>query len=237
MHLIFRVLLRSVVLCVICQALATTALAGMLGDPVPRQRVLHPRFELAGDSFKEEMNGLNDTIEATTGRGLVSVALGLTDWSEVYVRAGLAEFNVRGLGFSGDFGLAYGGGARVRLLRLSWGSVGLAGQYLRFTSDDNNNALRDATWEEMDIALGVGSRRFGAFQFYGGGAYHKSDVTIRDRRSNTNTTIDSKIPGRLFLGVHIYPLADFPGGEFVVNVEARVIGETPQITMGLQYAF
>ncbi|MGE3539474.1 MAG: hypothetical protein AB7N91_18835 [Candidatus Tectimicrobiota bacterium] len=232
-----RVVWLALALSLLCPLGITTALAGMLGYPVPRQRALHPRFELAGDSFKEEMEGLNDTFEATTGRGLATVALGLTDWSEIYARAGLAEFNVRRLGFSGDYGLAYGGGARVRLFRLSWGSGGLAGQYLRFTSDDNNNPLREATWEEIDIALGLGSRRFGAFQFYGGGAYHRSEATIRDRRSNTRTTIDSKIPGRFFVGVHIYPLADFPGGEFVVNVEARVIGETPQVTMGLQYAF
>jgi hypothetical protein len=39
------------------------------------------------------------------------------------------------------------------------------------------------------------------------------------------------------VGVHIYPLTDFPGGQFVVNLEARFIGEIPQVTLGLQYAF
>lgn len=238
MHLIpTRVVRRSLLLGVAFQLWATMALAGMLGDPVPRQRALQPRFELAGDSFKEDIKGLVDNSEVTTGRGLFTAVLGLTDWSEIYARAGLADFNVRRIGFNGEFGLAYGGGARARLLRLSWGGVGLAGQYLRFTSDDNNNPLRSATWEEVDVALGLGSRRFGAFQFYGGGAYHKAEATIRDRRTGIKTKLESKIPGRFFLGVHIYPLVDFPGGEFVVNVEARVIGETPQVTLGLQYAF
>jgi hypothetical protein len=41
----------------------------------------------------------------------------------------------------------------------------------------------------------------------------------------------------MFLGVNIYPLTDFPGGEFAVNLEARFIGEIPQVTLGLQYSF
>jgi len=222
--------------CCLLYALATTAAAGMLGYPVPRQRPLHPRFELAGDSFQEMLNGLNDA-KATSGRGLVTTVLGLTDWSEIYARVGMAEFNVRRVAFEGDFGLAYGGGARLRLFRLSWGSGGLMGQYMRFQNDDNNNVNRDGKWQEVDVALGLGSRRFGAFQFYGGGAYHQTDLTIRDTSLGTRTDLKSKIPGRAFVGVHIYPLTDFPGGEFVVNLEARFIGEIPQVTLGLQYAF
>jgi len=203
---------------------------------VPRQRPLHPRFELAGDSFQETLNGL-DNAKATSGRALLTTALGLTDWSEIYARFGLAEFNVRRVAYDGNFGFAYGGGARVRLLRLSWGSVGLMGQYMRFQDDDNNNVNRDGTWEETDVALGLGSRRFGAFQFYGGGAYHQTDLTIRDKSLGTRTNLKSKLPGRGFVGVNIYPLTDFPGGQFVVNLEARFIGEIPQVTLGLQYAF
>lgn len=231
-----RLLLSSLALWGLLHGLATPTAAGMLGYPVPRQQPLHVRFELAGDSFQERLDGLNDA-KATSGRGLVTTALGLTDWSEIYARFGLAEFNVRKAAYNGDFGFAYGGGARFRLFRLAWGSVGLMGQYMRFTTDDNNNASRDGTWEEVDVALGLGSRRFGAFQFYGGGAYHRTDITIRDKSVGTRTNLDSKIPARLFVGVNIYPLTDFPGGQFVVNVEARFVGEIPQVTLGLQYAF
>ena len=236
MHLRTRLLLLSLALWCLLHALATTAVAGMLGYPVPRQRPLHLRFELAGDSFQETLDGLNDA-KATSGRGLVTIALGLTDWSEIYARFGLAEFNVRRVAYDGDFGLVYGGGARLRLLRLSWGSVGLMGQYMRFRDDDNNNVNRDGTWQEMDVAVGLGSRRFGAFQFYGGGAYHQTELTIHDKSLGTRTKLKSKLPERLFVGVHIYPLTDFPGGQFVVNLEARFIGEIPQVTLGLQYAF
>ncbi|MBM3224698.1 MAG: porin family protein [Candidatus Tectomicrobia bacterium] len=216
--------------------LALHAVAGTIGYPVPRLKPLHARVELVGDSFQENLQGLNDP-RATTGRGLLTAAFAPTDWSEIYGRFGMGEFNVRRAGFNGDFGFAYGGGARLRLFQLSWGSGGITGQYLRFQSDDNNNPNREGTWEEVDIALGVGSRRFGAFQFYGGGAYHYTDVTLKDTRARTRTRLESKIPGRLFVGVHIYPLVDFPGGEFVVNVEARFLGETPQVTLGLQYSF
>jgi hypothetical protein len=236
MHLTTRLLLLSVALWCLLHTLVATAAAGMLGYPVPRLRPLHPRFELAGDSFQETLDGL-DNAEATSGRGLLTVAFGVTDWSEIYARFGMAEFNVRRAGFNGDFDFAYGGGARLRLFRLSWGSGGLIGQYLRFQSDDNNNPNRDGTWEEVDVGLGVGSRRFGAFQFYGGGVYHRTDITLRDKSIGTRTSLESDIPGRIFLGVHIYPLVDFPGGEFVVNVEARFAGETPQVTLGLQYSF
>ena len=236
MHLRTRFLLFSLALWYLLHALATTAAAGMLGYPVPRQSPLHLRFELAGDSFQETLNRL-DNAKATSGRGLVTIALGLTDWSEIYARFGLAEFNVRRVAYDGDFGLVYGGGARLRLLRLSWGSVGLMGQYMRFRDDDNNNVNRDGTWQEMDVAVGLGSRRFGAFQFYGGGAYHQTDLTIHDKSLGTRTKLKSKLPERLFVGVHIYPLGDFPSGQFVVNLEARFIGEIPQVTLGLQYAF
>lgn len=229
-------LLCSMVFWCLFYGLVTPAVAGMLGYPVPRQRPLHLRFELAGDSFQERLDGISDA-KATTGRGLLSTVLGLTEWSEIYGRFGMADFNVRKAGFNGDFGFAYGGGARLRLFQLSWGSGGLMGQYMRFTNDDNNNASRDGTWEEMDVAIGLGSRRFGAFQFYGGGAYHQTKITIRDTSAGTRTKLDSEIPGRLFVGVHIYPLVEFPGGQFVVNIEARFIGEIPQVTLGLQYAF
>jgi hypothetical protein len=236
MHLTTRLLLVSVVLWCLLQALVTTAAAGMLGYPVPRLRPLHARIELAGDSFQETLDSL-DNARATSGRGLLTVAFGLTNWSEIYARFGMAEFNVRRAEFNGDFDFAYGGGARLRLLQRSWGSVGLIGQYLRFDSDDNNNPNRDGTWEEIDIGLGLGSRRFGAFQFYGGGVYHHTDITIRDKSLGTRTNLESEIPGRIFLGAHIYPLVDFPGGEFVVNIEVRFVGEIPQVTLGLQYSF
>lgn len=236
MHLRTQLLLFSLALWCLLHALATPAVAGMLGYPVPRQSPLHLRFELAGDSFQETFDALNDA-KATSGRGLVTIAVGLTDWSEVYARFGLAEFNVHRIAYDGDFGLAYGGGARLRLFRLPWGSVGLTGQYMRFGDDDNNNVNRDGTWEEVDVALGLGSRRFGAFQFYGGGAYHQADVTIRDKSLGTRTNLKSKLTQRVFVGVHIYALGDFPSGQFVVNLEARFIGEIPQVTLGLQYAF
>jgi hypothetical protein len=236
MHVTTRLLLVSVVLCWLLHTLVTTAAAGMLGYPVPRLRPLHARIELAGDSFQETLNSL-DNAKATSGRGLLTVAVGLTSWSEIYARFGMAEFNVRRAEFNGDFDFAYGGGARLRLLQRSWGSVGLIGQYLRFDSDDNNNPNRNGTWEEIDIGLGLGSRRFGAFQFYGGGVYHHTDITIRDKSLGTRTRLESEIPGRIFLGAHLYPLVDFPGGEFVVNVEVRFVGEIPQVTLGLQYSF
>jgi len=236
MHLTTRLLLVSVGLWCLLHTLVTPATAGMLGYPVPRLRPLHARIELGGDSFQETLDGL-DNAKATSGRGLLTVAFGPTDWSEIYARVGMAEFNVRSTEFNGDFGFAYGGGARLRLFRLSWGSVGLIGQYLRFQSDDTNNPNRDGTWEEVDIGLGLGSRRFGAFQFYGGGVYHNADITIHDKSTGIQTDLKSDIPGRIFLGVNIYPLVDFPGGEFVVNVEVRFVGETPQVTLGLQYSF
>jgi hypothetical protein len=230
-----RLALSIVAFWCLFHGLATTAVAGMLGYPIPRQRPLHVRFELAGDSFQEDLDSLD--ARATSGRGLVTTAIGITDWSEIYGRFGLAEFNVRKVGFNGDFGFAYGGGVRIRLFRLSWGSGGLMGQYMRFTNDDNNNVHRDATWEEVDVAFGLGSRRFGAFQFYGGGAYHQADLTIDDNSTGTRTNFKSEIPARLFVGVNIYPFVDFPSGQFVVNIEARFVGEIPQFTLGLQYAF
>jgi hypothetical protein len=236
MHLNARLWVGSVVVLCLLHMLGSIAAAGTLGYPVPRLQPWHARIELVGDSFQETLDKL-DNAKATNGRGLLTAAFAPTDWSEIYGRFGMAEVNVKRAGFNGDFGFAYGGGARLRLFRLSWGSGGLMGQYLRFQSDDNNNPNRDATSEELDIALGLGSRRFGAFQFYGGGAYHKTKLNIRDNTTGTRLHLESDIPARLFVGVHIYPLTDFPSGEFVVNVEARFLGEIPQVTLGLQFSF
>jgi hypothetical protein len=232
-----RLSLLSCTLLFVWFGTATVALAGTIGFPVPRQEPLHLRFELVGDSFQEALDDSGDA-EATTGRALATVALGLTSWLELYGRVGLAEFNVDEALFSGGFGFAFGGGLRARLWRFPFGQLGLAGQYLRFTSDDDDSAgIRiEGEWEEFDLALGIGTRRFGAFQFYGGGAYHETEITL-DPETGSHRTLDTETPVRLFLGVHIYPLADFPRGEFVVAVEARFIGETPQFTLGVQYQF
>jgi hypothetical protein len=210
----------------------------MLGYPVARQQAMHFRFELAGDSFIEEVQNSGDA-EATSGRGLVSVAFGLTDWLEIYGRAGLAEFNVDQALFRGDFGFAYGGGVRLRLLPLPFGYLGLTGQYLRFTSDDNDSVgdKVEGEWEEIDLAVGIGTRRFGPFEFYFGGAFHHSDISLERLSTGTRTTLETTIPFRAFFGAHFYPLGDIPSGRFLVSIEARVIGETPQFTLGVQYAF
>ena len=60
MHLTTRLLLLSVVLGCLLHMLLTTAAAGMLGYPVPRLRPLHARIELAGDSFQETLDGLDN---------------------------------------------------------------------------------------------------------------------------------------------------------------------------------
>ena len=221
---------------------ASVALAGAIGYPAARQeRLLQVRLELTGDSFREDMEAeaTGREFKTGTGRGLVTVAAGLTDWSEIYARFGGGEFEIVGTGFNGSFGLAYGGGLRLRLLRFGWGVVGVTGQYLRFSSDDDDagGVEAEGLWEEFDAALGIGTRRFETFQLYGGVAYHQSTVTLSGGEGVLASGFESAIPVRGFAGVNFYPLVDFPAKQFVVNVEARFIGETPQVTLGLQYSF
>ena len=221
---------------------ASVALAGAIGYPAARQeRLLQVRLELTGDSFREDMeaDATGKEFKTGTGRGLVTVVAGLTDWSEIYARFGGGEFEIVGTGFNGSFGLAYGGGLRLRLLRFGWGVVGVTGQYLRFSSDDDDagGVEAEGLWEEFDAALGIGTRRFETFQLYGGVAYHQSTVTLSGGEGVLESDFGSAVPVRGFAGVNFYPLVDFPARQFVVNVEARFIGETPQITLGLQYSF
>jgi hypothetical protein len=168
----------------------------------------------------------------------VTAAFGLTDWSEIYARVGMAEFKLDKDLFNGSFGFAYGGGVRLRLFSFSLGTLGMSAQYLRFTSDDSDSAgeARDGEWEEVDVAVGIGTKRFGVFQFYAGGVFHDSDVVI-DGGTSPRVSLEPETPFRLLLGANIYPIVDFPGGNFVVNIEARLIGEIPQFTLGVQYAF
>lgn len=221
---------------------ASVVLAGAIGYPAARQeRLLQVRLELTGDSFREDMeaDATGKEFKTGTGRGLVTVVAGLTDWSEIYARFGGGEFEIVGTGFNGSFGLAYGGGLRLRLLRFGWGVVGVTGQYLRFSSDDDDagGVEAEGLWEEFDAALGIGTRRFETFQLYGGVAYHQSTVTLSGGEGVLESDFGSAVPVRGFAGVNFYPLVDFPARQFVVNVEARFIGETPQITLGLQYSF
>ena len=221
---------------------ASVALAGAIGYPAARQeRLLQVRLELTGDSFREDMeaDATGKEFKTGTGRGMVTVVAGLTDWSEIYARFGGGEFEIVGTGFNGSFGLAYGGGLRLRLLRFGWGVVGATGQYLRFSSDDDDagGVEAEGLWEEFDAALGVGTRRFETFQLYGGVAYHQATVTLTGGEGVLASDFRSAVPVRGFAGVNFYPLVDFPARQFVVNVEARFIGETPQFTLGLQYSF
>jgi len=212
--------------------------AGMIGFPAAQLQTFHLSAGLAGDSFQEDLKNTGDAT-ATTGRGLLTVGFGLTEWSEIFARVGVAEFNIDEALFSGKFGMAYGGGIRLRLFTLPIGMIGVVGQYLRFTSDDNDSAGArvEGEWEEFDVAIGFGTRRLGAFAFYVGGVYHHSDVTLETQGTGARTTLESNIPVRLLLGAHIFPLLDVPGGNFLINIEARFIGETPQFTLGVQYAF
>ena len=250
-----RLVLIAVVAFWVLSDSATVALAGMIGYPAARQeRLLQVRLELAGDSFRELMESQGPIVAGRefrigTGRALMTVVVGLTDWSEIYARFGGGEFNGWGKGdeqkeqgFKGSFGTAYGGGLRLRLLRFGWGVVGVTGQYLRFSSDDHDvdgqeGYKVESLWEEFDAALGVGTRRFDTFQLYGGVAYHQSTITLSGGEGVLESDFESAVPVRGFAGVNFYPLVDFPAGQFVVNVEARFIGETPQFTLGLQYSF
>jgi hypothetical protein len=218
--------------------LSPPAFAGVIGFPVARLQPLHFRFELTGDSFQEDLQDTRD-VRAPTGRALVTVAMGLTSWSEVYTRVGAAEFDITEALFNGNFGLAFGGGVRLRLFTLPFVTLGVSGQYLRFTSNDNASigTKVDGEWEEFDVAAGVGTKRFGVFEFYGGAAFHHSDVTLTVQDTGARTALESEFPVRIFLGMNLYPLADFPRGRFLVNYEIRFIGEIPQFTLGVQYAF
>lgn len=230
--------LRGGCLAVVLLCLGAPAWAGTLGFPAARLQPWHFRFELVGDSFSEKLQNDIDA-EADTGRALLTTAFGLTAWSEIYVRAGMAEFKVDEDLFNGDFGFAYGGGVRLRLFSLPLGDFGVSAQYLRFTSDDQDSAgeARNGEWQEVDVTAGFGTKRFGAFQFYTGGAFHQSAITIDGEGDSAALDLKTKTPFRVLLGVHIYPLVDFPGGDFVINVETRLIGEVPQFTVGVQYAF
>ena len=226
---------------VLCDA-APAALAGTIGYPAARQdRLLQFRVEVASDGFRELMEPAGvataGEYKVGTGRALFTIASGLTEWSEIYARFGTAEFYIEGTDFNGSFGTAYGGGVRLRLLRFGWGVVGVTGQYLQFSSSDDEPSEIEASWEEFDVALGMGTRRFGTFQLYAGAAYHLSRIDLSGGDGVLESDFESAIPVRGFAGLNFYPLVDFPAGHFVVNVEARFIGETPLFTLGLQYSF
>lgn len=230
-------LLWSLVVGLALGYVTTPADAGVIGFPVPHLQPLQLGIGLVGDSFQEDLQNTGDAT-ATTGRALMTVSLGLTRWSEIFARFGVAEFNIDEALFRGGFDLAFGGGLRLRLFTVPLGSFGITGQYLRFTSDDDSLGGKvEGKWEEWDVTIGFGTRQFGIFTFYTGMGYHHSDITLDTQGASARTTLESEQPFRLLIGARILPLIDFPLGNFLVYVEARLIGETPQFTLGVEYAF
>lgn len=212
--------------------------AGVLGYPAARLQPWHFRLEVAGDSFEENLQD-GGSPRARTGRALVTLAFGLTSWSEIYARVGGAEFSIDDRLFNGEFGPAFGGGVRFRLLSFPVGVIGISGQYLFFMSNDDNSAGEpvDGKWQEAEAMIGFGTKRFGHFQFYTGAAFHYSDVRLENQVTGVDESLKTDQPLRLVVGVNLYPLLDFPGGDFVINVEVRFVGEIPRFTVGAQYAF
>jgi hypothetical protein len=62
-------------------------------------------------------------------------------------------------------------------------------------------------------------------------------MTLKFHDTGRQRTLESDTPIRLFLGAYFYPLIDDPSGKLAVMYEIRFVGETPQFTLGVQYAF
>jgi hypothetical protein len=159
---------------------------------------------------------------------LVRGNLGLLDWINLYGTVGAARI-YDDAGFNGDLGLAYGGGLKVRFYQFEDVlTLGLSGQFFRYTSEDDNvagvNGNYKLTWNEYDVALGA-STRIDITTFYAGGLL---------------SIVDGDLSGSNFKESHRYGV--FLGGDaellddFRLGIEARFVSETT-VSFKLSYIF
>lgn len=139
--------------------------AGSIGRPTASGKAdTLSEFNLEYDLVQRDL----DTDElafrgtATSERLLLQGVYGLTQYSDLYLRVGMADLETSARGFDGDLGPAFGGGGRWTVYQKGDLRLGFGIQFLEFFSSNGSVSPR-ASWTEIESFLGgdlIGIDRF-----------------------------------------------------------------------------
>ena len=205
---------------------AENAAAGSIGRPTASGRAdTLSEFNLEYDLVQRDLDTSEFGFEgtATSERVLLQGIYGLTPYSDLYLRVGMAGVETSSRGFNGDLGPAFGGGGRWTVYQKGDLRVGIGIQFLEFFSS-NGSASPRANWTEIETFLGGELQGLDRFIPYFGVSF--SQVLGKFKNGPAIRAND-------FIGLYV-------GAEFHVfdqyyfSSEARIINEN-SLTLRLHY--
>ncbi len=201
--------------------------AGVIGDPTASGKPnTLSQFNLEYDLIERDMDSSGDGSggETTSERILLQGIYGLTQFVDLHLRVGMADLETGSRDFEGDFGVAFGGGARWTLFQKEKLKVGIGIQFLEFFSRDSSAAASKVTWSEIESFLGGSLQGMEHFVPYFGVVLSKAQGNF-----DGGPTIRSDDFIGLFIG------AEFKFYEnYYFSSEARIINEN-SLTLRLNY--
>jgi hypothetical protein len=161
---------------------------------------------------------------ATSERVLLEGIYGLSQYSDLYLRAGMADLETSSRGFDGDLGPAIGGGGRWTVYQRGDLKMGVGIQFLEFFSRGGGGPSSSANWTEIESFLGGEIQGIERFIPYFGISF--SQVLGRFK-GGPAIRADNFIG--LFVGAefHVY-------NQYYVSSEARIVNEN-SLTLRLHY--
>jgi hypothetical protein len=233
----YNILLKSLFLTISLFTLlfvfSGTAMAGNIDIPTANLKRGSFSVGLEANISGRDVDYSNKVINENAHTYLVKGSYGLLDRVNLFGKLGAGSINDN-TGFEGHLGLAYGGGVKLHLYQYEdVFLLGLTGQYLRFTSQEDNvsgvNGLTvKSTWNEYDIALGA-STLISVANFYAGGLLSFVD----GERETPSATAHFK---------QSHPYGAFVGADAELidhlrfGIEGRFFDET-SVSFKLSYAF
>lgn len=197
--------------------------AGVIGDPTASGKpATLSQFNLEYDLTQRELDSGNTGLggDTTSERILLQGVYGLSQFLDLYLRVGVADLETGSRQFEGNFGPAFGGGARWTLLQKESLKVGVGIQFLEFFSKDN----RKVAWTEVESFLGGSLQGLENFTPYFGLTFSKAQGNFEDGPTARSSNFIGAFVGAEF---HIYK-------NYYFGSEARIINEN-SLTLRLNY--
>ncbi len=193
-------------------------MAGAIGDPTASGKA--PSFNQLGfeyNSVERDMKVEESRFggDASSERLLLQGLYGVTPFTDLSLRIGMADLETSRRGFNGDPGIAFGGGARWTLFQTGDLRVGIGFQFLQFFSRDGGSQTPRVTWTELESFFGGSFQGMERFTPYFGIAFSKAQGKLKG-----GSTIRSDDLVGLFVGAEFLIFQNY-----YLMTEARIIDE------------
>lgn len=201
--------------------------AGSIGRPAASGRTgtlseLNLEYDLVQRDLSTDDIRFQGT--ATSERLLLEGVYGLGPYSDLYLRAGMADLETSSRGFNGDLGPAIGGGARWTVYQKGDLKMGFGLQFLEFFSRGSGGPSSSANWTEIETFLGGELQGIERFIPYFGLSFSQVLGRFKDGPAIRADNFVGLFVGAEF---HVY-------NQYYVSTEARIINEN-SLTLRLHY--